>query len=168
MRAVVALLLLSVIVLALTACGGTSSTTTTTSSSGKVVVSCHTRFAKAKFAVHSGIAVAGFYRFIYKPYRAGAFKSGAPGRKKALVKAAATAAVVVHELRLAAKNARCDGAALKHVGDPLEAALGPIDDVTSVAAGGGGGLGAIAAAQAALSRFTRASANAGVPVRGAP
>ena len=156
-------MLLVVLALALTACGGNTSTTTTTSASGKVVVTCHIRFAKAKFALHSGIAVAAFYRYIYKPYRAGAFKTGAPGRNKALVKAAATAAVVTHELRLAAKNARCDGAALKRVGDPLARALTPLDSLGQLATGNG--LGAIAAAQAALSAFTKASGDAGVPVR---
>jgi hypothetical protein len=164
MRAVAVVLLVVVVAAALTACGGSSSTTTTTSASGKVVVSCHTRFAKAKFALHSGIAVGAFYRYIYRPYRAGAFKSGAPGRKKALVKAAASAALVTHELRLAAKNARCDGAALKRVADPLSKVLTPLDSLGELATGNG--LGAIATAQAALSAFTKASGNAGVPVRG--
>jgi hypothetical protein len=101
-------IVLLVVVLALTACGS-GSTTTTTTASGNVVVSCHIRFAKTKFAVHTGIAAAGFYRYIYKPYRAGAFKTGVPGRKKSLAKAAATALVVIHELRVAAKDAHCDG-----------------------------------------------------------
>jgi hypothetical protein len=154
---------LVVLVLALTACGSTSTTTTTTAA-GKVVVSCHTRFAKTKFALHTGIAAAGFYRYIYNPYRAGAFKSGAPGRKKALAKAAATALVVVHELRIAAQDARCDGAALRRLGDPLTAVLRPLDSLHGLTSGGG--LGAIATAQAALSHFSKASSDAGVPVRG--
>jgi hypothetical protein len=155
--------LLLVIVLALAACGG-SSTTTTTNASGKVVVSCHIRFAKTKFALHAGIAAAAFYRYIYKPYRAGAFKSGAPGRRKALVKAGATAVFAAHELRVAARNARCDGPALKRVADPLAAVLAPLDSLHGLSTGGG--LGEIATAQAALSRLSTASTGAGVPVPG--
>ena len=158
-------LLLLVVALALSACGS-SSTTTTTTAAGKLVVSCHIRFAKTKFAVHTGIAAAGFYRYIFKPYRASAFKKDAPGRKKALAKAAATAAVVIHELRVASKDARCDGAALKRLGDPLSAVLGPVDSLRALTTGGG--LGAIATAEAALSRFSKASTAAGVPVQGGP
>jgi hypothetical protein len=153
---------LSVLALASTACGG-SSTTTTTNAQGNVVVSCHIRFARTKFALHTGIAAAGFYRYIYKPYRAGAFKSGAAGRKKALAKAAATAVVVVHQLRVAAKDARCDGPALKRVSRPLSAVFGPLDSLRGLATGGD--VGSIATAEAALSRFTKASAGAGAPVR---
>jgi hypothetical protein len=64
------------------------------------------------------------------------------------VKAAATAAVVTHEPRLAAKNARCDGAALKRIGDPLSRVLAPLDSLGGLATGNG--LGEIAAAQAAV------------------
>jgi hypothetical protein len=156
---------LLVLVLAVSACGS-SSTTTTTTAAGKVVVSCHISFAKTKFALHAGIAAAGFYRYIFNPYRAGAFKKGAPGRTKALAKAAATALVVVHELRVAANDARCDGSALKHVAEPLSAVLTPLDSLHALTAGGG--LGAITTAQAALSRFSSASAAAGVPVRSGP
>ena len=165
MRAVAGLSLL-MLVLATAACGSSATTTTTTTESGNVVVSCHIRFAKTRFALHSGIAVAGFYRFIFKPYRAGAFKSGAPGRRKALAKAAATAGVAIHELRVAANVARCDGAALKRLGDPLSAVLGPLDSLRGLTTGGG--VGAIAAAQAAMSTCSKASTDAGVPLRGSP
>ena len=98
------------LVLVLAACG-TSTSTTTTTASGQVQVSCHIEFAKTKFLLHSGIAVGAFQRYIFKPYRAGAFKKGAPGRRKALLKAGATAVLVGHELKLAARTrnatARC-------------------------------------------------------------
>jgi hypothetical protein len=163
MRAKAAVLLV-VLLLGASACGD-SSTTTTTTSGGKVVVSCHIRLAKTKFALHTGIAAAGFYRYIYKPYRAGAFQKGDEGRRKALVKAAAAAAVAAHELRVASKDARCDGPALKKLAAPLDAVVGPLDSLRGLPTGGG--LGAIATAQAALSRLTKASADAGVPVQNA-
>ena len=163
MRIAVTVLLLALL-LGASACGG-SSTTTTTSASGKVVVSCHIRLARTKFLLHTGIAAAGFYRYIYRPYRAGAFKSGAPGRKKALAKAAATTAVMIHELRIASRDARCDGPTLKKLAKPLDAVFGPLDSLRAGLATGGG-IGAIAAVQAALNNFARASGAAGVPVHG--
>ena len=143
-------------------CGG-GSTSTTTNAAGKVVVSCHIRLAKTKFALHTGIATAAFYRYVYRPYRRGDFKKTAPGRRKALVKAAASAAVAVHELKIAAKDARCDGPALKRLAKPLDAVLGPLDTLAQLETGGG--IGAIATAQAALARLTSAAKTAGAPPR---
>jgi hypothetical protein len=158
--AVVALLL--VLTLAAAGCGG-GSTSTTTDATGKVVVSCHIRLAKTKFALHTGVAAAAFYRYVYRPYRRGAFKKTAPGRRKALVKAAASAAVAVHELKVAAKDARCDGPALKRLAKPLDSVLGPLDTLRQLETGGG--IGAIATAQAALARLTTAATTAGAPPR---
>ena len=98
---------LGAFVLALSACGG--KTTTTTNAGGQKVVTCHIPLAKTKLVLHAGIALAAFHRYIEAPYRRGAFKSGAPGRTKALVKAGASALVVYHELKLALDDARCGG-----------------------------------------------------------
>jgi hypothetical protein len=161
--AVVALLLVLTLAAAAAAgCGG-GSTSTTTDATGKVVVSCHIRLAKTKFALHTGVAAAAFYRYVYRPYRRGAFKKTAPGRRKALVKAAASAAVAVHELKVAAKDARCDGPALKRLAKPLDSVVGPLDTLRQLETGGG--IGAIATAQAALARLTTAATTAGAPPR---
>jgi hypothetical protein len=76
-------------------------------------------FAKTKFALHVGLAVASFKHFIYSPYRAGAFKKGAPGRIKALIKAGATGLFVVHELHIACEDAQAAGGVLAKVVAPL-------------------------------------------------
>ena len=110
--------LLAPAVAALAACGSTSTTTTTTAS-GQVQVSCHVTLARTKFVLHTGIAVGAFHRYVIKPYRAGAFKQGAPGRKKALLKAGASALLAYHELKVAAHDANCDGPALKKLAHPL-------------------------------------------------
>lgn len=157
--------LLVLLVIAASGCGG-SSTTTTTNAAGKVTTSCHIRFAKTKFAVHSGIAAAAFYRYIYRPYRAGAFKKNAPGRRKALLKAAASAAVAVHELRQAARAARCDGPALKKIAPAIGAVLAPLETLRALKTGGG--FDAIAAARAAFEALTSKAVEAGTPVRGNP
>lgn len=61
-----------------------------------------------KFVLHMGLAFGAFHRYIYKPLKAGAFKSGAPGRVKALVKAGAAALFAVHELKVAHQDALSD------------------------------------------------------------
>src|SRR5690348_4856596 len=94
-----ALLVTAAAVAALAGCG--KSTTTTTNAAGKVVTSCHISFAKSKFVLHAGLAAGAFHRYIYKPYRRGALKKGVPGRKKALVKAGASALFAYHELKVA-------------------------------------------------------------------
>ena len=62
-------------------------------------------FAKTKFLFHTGLALGAIHRYIYKPLRSGALKSGAPGRIKVLLKGAAAAVFAVHELRLAHNDA---------------------------------------------------------------
>jgi len=144
-------------------CGG-AKTTTTTNAQGQTVVSCQITFAKTKFLLHTGIAAGAFYRYIYDPWRAGAFKKGAPGRTKALAKAATSAVLVVHELRIAARDAQCDGPALKALARPMTAAIaaaGALTTLTSLT----GGLGSIGTAGAAFDELKSAAAAAGASIK---
>jgi hypothetical protein len=143
---------------------GAAKTTTTTNAQGQIVVTCQITFAKTKFLLHTGIAAGAFYRYIYDPWRAGAFKKGAPGRTKALAKAAASGLVVVHELRTAARDAQCDGAALKAVARPMAAAVAAAGALTSVASLTGG-LGSIGTAGAAFDDLKSAAAAAGASIK---
>ncbi|GII90345.1 hypothetical protein [Sinosporangium siamense] len=59
------------------------------------------RFAKTRFALHGGLALGAFYRYIYQPLRSGGFKEGAEKRKRTFVKAAIAGAFALHELRVA-------------------------------------------------------------------
>jgi hypothetical protein len=143
-------------------CGG-AKTTTSTNAQGQTVVSCQISFAKTKFLLHTGIAAGAFYRYIYDPWRAGAFKKGAPGRTKALAKAAASGLVVVHELKIAARDARCDGPALKALARPMTAAVAAAGTLTTLS--GGGGLGSIGTAGAAFDELKSAAAAAGATIK---
>jgi hypothetical protein len=142
---------------------GSGKTTTTTNAQGQTTVSCSIHFAKTKFVVHAGIAAGAFYRYIYNPYRAGTFKKNAPGRKRALVKAAATSLVVVHELKLASRDAQCDGPALKKVAKPIRALLDAVSSLKAIETGSG--LGAIATAATAFDKLKAASAGAGAVIK---
>lgn len=128
-------LLLACLMLAFTvSCGNDSSDTNTSpqsqggsagvssSASSGVCASVGTRkFAKTRFLANAGVAYGAFSRYIYKPYRDGAFKKDAPGRTKALVKAGASALVVADQLRRAKANAASDPTLCK-LGGPLEKA----------------------------------------------
>src|ERR1700761_3508894 len=48
-------------------------------------------FAKTKFTAHAALGFGAFHRYIYKPYRAGTFRSGAHGRLTTFAKAALAA-----------------------------------------------------------------------------
>ena len=153
-----------VAVLAFAASGcGSGKATTTTNAAGQTVITCTIRFAKTKFLLHAGIASGAFYRYIYKPYRSGAFKKTAPGRSKALTKAAASGLVVVHELKIAARDARCDGPTLKKLAGPISAVLTAVTSLRALAAGGG--LGAIGTAGAAFDQLRTESAAAGAVIK---
>ena len=143
---------------------GSGKTTTTTNAQGQTVVSCQITFAKTKFLLHSGIAAGAFYRYIYDPWRAGSFKKGAPGRAKALAKAAASGVVVVHELKIAARDAQCDGPALKALARPMTAAVTAAGALTSLASLTGG-LGSIGTAGAAFDDLKSAAAAAGASIK---
>jgi len=156
-----ALLVAVAVLVVLAGCG--KSTTTTTNASGQVVTTCHITFAKTKFLLHAGLAAGAFHRYIYKPYRAGAFKQGAPGRKKALIKAGTSALLAYHELKVAAEDARCDGAVLKKLGTPLADVLQAISSVKGAL--GTGNLAGIAGASAALDRLVAKAGQNGVQIK---
>ena len=59
------------------------------------------RFAKTRFALHAGLALGAFHRYIYKPLRSGGFKAGAEKRKRTIAKAAIAGAFALHELKVA-------------------------------------------------------------------
>lgn len=63
------------------------------------------RFAKTRFALHAGLALGAFYRYIYRPLRSGGFKAGAEKRKRTFVKAAVAGLFALHELKVAKKFA---------------------------------------------------------------
>jgi len=76
-------------------------------------------FAKTKFTAHAALGFGAFHRYIYKPYRAGTFRSGAHGRLEAFVKAGLAALFIKREIRLAAAAAQNSPALCKLVLSPL-------------------------------------------------
>lgn len=58
-------------------------------------------FAKTRFALHAGLALGAFHRYMYKPLKNGGFSSGADKRVRTFGKAALAGAFTVHELKVA-------------------------------------------------------------------
>ena len=88
-------------------CGTSTKTVSSTGANGQVTTQTvpNVHFAKTKFVLHAGLAFGAIHRYIYRPLRAGALRSGATGRVKVLLKGAAAAIFAVHELRLAHNDA---------------------------------------------------------------
>ncbi|MGI5489427.1 hypothetical protein ACQEU2_21745 [Microtetraspora malaysiensis] len=77
-----------------------------TSTEGEYTGACPTEgnakpFAKTRFALHAGLALGAFHRYIYRPLRSGGFQARAEKRKRTFVKAAVAGAFALHEMRVA-------------------------------------------------------------------
>ncbi len=80
--------------LAVTGCSGSSSSSVGAGSSpaggnSATTVACahvgSVRFAKTKFVPHAGLGAGAFYKFLYKPFKAGRLRKGAKSRIKSMV-----------------------------------------------------------------------------------
>jgi len=94
--------------LAVAGCGSSSSSSSSSSNAAAAASTAAakpTQLATAKFALHAGLAFGAFHRYIYKPLKAGEFKSLLK-HKLAVVKATAAAYFVVRELKLAQLDAK--------------------------------------------------------------
>src|SRR3954464_14124626 len=121
-------------VLVIAACGSDTKTVTDKLGNGQTTVRTvpDVHFAKTKFLLHTGLAFGAFHRYILKPYRAGAFQKGAPGRTKALVKASAAGLFAYHQLKVARTDAVCDGPRLRGLADSLTSALNAMNSLRAL------------------------------------
>ena len=119
-RSALALALVAVVGLSAAGCGNKTKVVTQTNAQGQATTRTvpNVHFAKTKFILHTALAYGAFHRYIYKPFRAGSFKSGANGRVKAFAKAAAAALFAVHELKQSRRAAQSDST-LRGIGDRI-------------------------------------------------
>jgi len=129
---IAAILVVIAIALAATGCGSSTKTVSETNANGQVTTQAvpNVHFAKTKFVLHMGLAFGAFHRYIYKPLKTGAFKSGSPGRVKALIKAAAAALFAVHELKVAHEDALSDSH-LRPIANKIDALRGKLGSLGS-------------------------------------
>ena len=111
--------------------GGVS---TSTASASAAPTSCPTQasgFAKTKFVTHAALGFGAFHRYIYKPYRAGTFRSGAHGRITAFIKAGLAALFIKREVRLAGQAAQNSPTLCKVILSPLRTVSETVQDAVS-------------------------------------
>jgi hypothetical protein len=132
MRKVSGFICAVVLIVALAACGASNAQTSASqaAASRTVAVAACTQvgtkhFAKTRFLLHAGLGIGAFRHFVYTPFKAGKFKSGAQGRVKAMIIAGAAALFTYHELKTAKKFAEANKTLCKLVApiDKLTAAL---------------------------------------------
>jgi len=104
---------LAVSLLVVPACSSKSSNSATdmsaaTSSASPTSSAEAVKFAKTKFVANASLAAGAFYQWLYKPFKAGTFKSGAKGRTLALVKGGLAGAFTYNRLSAALTDAKGD------------------------------------------------------------
>jgi hypothetical protein len=108
-------------------CGSATTSASSASSAGlagsTAVGSCPTSntkaFAKSRFVLHAGLAFGTSHRYLYKPWEAGKFHSGAHGRILAFVKAGLAVTYIQREIRLAAGDVEANPSLCKLIAAPL-------------------------------------------------
>lgn len=157
--------LLAVSVLAAAGCG--SKTVTDTGPNGQTTTRSvpNVHFPKTKFLLHAGLAFGAFHRYIQKPLRAGTFRSGAPGRKKAFVKAAAAALFAYHELKKARDAAESSDILRRKVVNPIDGVLAKIQGLGSSLKSGSASSSDITGAAGSLDSLKSTAAGAGAKIQ---
>jgi hypothetical protein len=93
-----------------------STVTQTASPSTTSCASVGTRkIPKTRLLADLALTYGAFHRYLYKPYKAGAFHKGANGRTKAIIKAGLATAAIVKLLSNAMQNAAADPTLCKFV-----------------------------------------------------
>ncbi|MER5305154.1 hypothetical protein [Streptomyces lasiicapitis] len=127
-RVFVPLLLCCALLFGTAACGGDSDKDAASPSGTSSAE--RQKFAKTRFVANAGLAAGATYQWIVKPYRDGRFKSGADGRRFALVKAGLAGAFTYNRLKAALRNAKGDPTLAKAVA-PLAAGVEALKDLPS-------------------------------------
>jgi hypothetical protein len=148
-----------------TTSAGTGSPAPGSASATGVATSCPseaTGFAKTKFVTHAGLGFGAFHRYIYKPYRAGTFRSGAHGRLTAFIKAGLAALFIKREIRLAALAAQKSPALCKHILTPLRTVSETVQNAVTKLKGGD--TSGITSVQGAISQVKSSAASQGTTI----
>ena len=143
MKRVIALVMgLMILLGGATACSSSSSSTqaatpasqTASSTASPSTASCASagtrKIPKTRLLADLALTYGAFHRYLYKPYKAGAFRKGADGRIKAIIKAGLATAVIVKLLSNAKENAAADPTLCKYVPsmDNIKASLSNLAD----------------------------------------
>lgn len=150
--------------LALAGCGSSSSSSSTGSSpSGTTAAASSGAAAEtAKFILHAGLAFGAFHRYIYKPLKSGDLKNPLSHKLTAL-KAAAAAAFMVHEIKLAGEAAKGSPTLSKLV-VPLSALGAGVASVVAAAKSGNVNTSELDAGNSAIESIKSEASGAGASI----
>ncbi|MEV4253901.1 hypothetical protein AB0J52_12130 [Spirillospora sp. NPDC049652] len=123
------------------------------------------KFAKTRFVTDAGLAFGAFHRWIYKPWQAGTFKSGADGRKKAIVKAAAAGAFTLNRLNAGRKLVDADPTLCKTLKQPLDSLKNSLSGLTAKLKSGNADPGEIGSVGGAVEKFRQEAAQNGTNIK---
>ncbi|WBO66637.1 hypothetical protein [Streptomyces camelliae] len=171
-RLFVALTLCTALLAGATACGTGETASTRDTAALQAVPAADTpspttsaqrqKFAKTRFVANAGLAAGATYQWIVKPWKAGAFKKGAKGRKSALVKAGLAGAFTYNRLKAAQRNAQGDPALAKALA-PLGSGIDALKNLPAKLRNGDDG--AVNSFNDTINKVKGAGASAGAPVK---
>lgn len=125
--------------LVLPACSSKASTNSVTGAAVNVASPStsadRVKLAKTKFVANASLAAGATYQWLYKPFKAGTFKSGAKGRTLALVKGGLAAAFTYNRLKAALNDAKGDPT-LSKATDALQSGVDSIKGLPAKIKGG--------------------------------
>jgi hypothetical protein len=164
-------LLLVTLALAAAGCGSSSSSSSSSSPSaaaaGSSTASSSTpnvgHLPTVKFVLHAGLAFGAFHRYLYKPFKAGAFSGGLFKHKLTVVKAGLAALFVYHELKLAVKDAQASPKLSKLIA-PLTALADKVKSVGSSVKSGNPDASSLSSANGDVTSLSGLASAAGVSV----
>ncbi|RMI42011.1 hypothetical protein EBO15_21300 [Actinomadura harenae] len=150
--------------------GGTGGATGTEGATGTASpAACPTsstkKFAKTRFVGDAGLAFGSFHRYIYKPWQAGSFKSGAQGRGKAIAKAAAAGAFTVNRLNAARKLVNADPTLCKALKQPLDNLWASVSGLTGKLKSGNADPNEIGGVGGAIEKFRQEAGQNGANIK---
>ncbi len=142
--------------------GSSSSSASGSTDANGCPTSNTTTFAKSKFVLHTGLAFGTFHRYIYKPFKAGQFSSGASGRVATFAKGGATALFAKREIRLASQDVKANPTLCRVLAAPLSKLAATFDGLgTKLKHGDTSG---VSDANSQIAGISAASAKGGAPI----
>ena len=161
-------LLLVMLALAAAGCGSSSSSSSSSAAAaGSSPATSSTpnvgHLLTVKFVLHAGLAFGAFHRYLYKPFKAGAFSGGVFKHKLTVVKAGLAALFVYHELKLAVKDAQASPKLSKLVA-PLTALADKIKAIGSSVKSGKPDASSLSSANGDITSVSGLASAAGISV----
>ncbi len=135
-----------------TGTGASASASPTSASSAQCATAGTRHFEKTRLVADLGLAYGAFHRYLYKPYQAGTFAKGAPGRTTAIIKGGLAAAVIAKLAKNAAANAAADPTLCKYV-PSMSAITSQISGLGSQLAGGAAAAGSLTQAEGLFAKL---------------